>query len=169
MYISAAGSTWHGINYFSFCGSLLGNTLHQEIKESNSTEVVKSKLREMFLTPVLCFDKYQRCIQNPVGFNSFKPLTVYARRYVLEAGWVSAYPSEFYYMNRFNWCFLFCFFISRCLLAFILDFDPMINKTLIMILITDPLRTVELSCLVDCSYFYLEWQIYPTQDNWSFY
>ena len=86
MYISAAGSTWHGINYFSFCGSLLGNTLHQEIKESNSTEVVKSKLREMFLTPVLCFDKYQRCIQNPVGFNSFKPLTVYARSYVLEAG-----------------------------------------------------------------------------------
>ena len=41
MYFSAAGSTWHGINYFSFCGSLLGNTLHREIKESNSTEVVK--------------------------------------------------------------------------------------------------------------------------------
>ena len=85
MYVSAAGSTWHGINYFPFCGSLLGNTLHREIKESNSTEVVKSKLRETFLAPVLCFDKYQRRIQNPVGFNRFKSLTISARSYFLVA------------------------------------------------------------------------------------
>ena len=156
MYFSAAGSTWHGINYFLFCGSLLGNTLHREIKESNSTEVVKSKLRETFLAPVLCFDKYQRHIQNPVCFNSFKPLTISARSYFLEAWLVSEYPSEYYYMNRFNWCFLFFIFVSCYLLAFILDFDPMINKALIIMLITDPLRIAELSYLVYCSCFYLE-------------
>ena len=89
MYVSAAGSTWHGINYFPFCGSLLGNTLHREIKESNSTEVVKSKLRETFFASALCFDKYQRRIQNPVGFNSVKPLTVSARSYFLKAWRVS--------------------------------------------------------------------------------
>ena len=85
MYFSAAGSTWHRINYFLFCWSLLGNTLHSEIKESNSTEVAKWKLTETFLAPVLCFDKYQRRIQNPVDFNSFKPLTISARSYFLEA------------------------------------------------------------------------------------
>ena len=53
MYFPAAGSTWHGINYFSFCGSLLGNTVHRKIKESNSTEVFKSKLRETFVAAVL--------------------------------------------------------------------------------------------------------------------
>ena len=53
MYFPAAGSTWHGISYFSFCGSLLGNTLHRKIKESNSTEVFKSKLRETFVAAVL--------------------------------------------------------------------------------------------------------------------
>ena len=37
--------------------------------------------------------------------------------------------------------------ISWYLLAFILDFDPIINKALIIMLITDPLRTAELSCL----------------------
>ena len=30
-YFSAAGSAWHRINYFPFCESLLGNTLHCEI------------------------------------------------------------------------------------------------------------------------------------------
>ena len=94
MYFPAAGSTWHGISYFSFCGSLLGNTLDREIKESNSTEVFKSKLRETFLAPVLCFDKYRRRIQNPVGFNSFKPLTISAISYFWEAWRVSEYPSE---------------------------------------------------------------------------
>ena len=49
MYFPAAGSTWHGINYFSFCRSLLGNNLHREIKESNSTEVVKPNLEKRFL------------------------------------------------------------------------------------------------------------------------
>ena len=42
-------------------------------------------LKETFLALVLCFDKYQRRIQNPVGFNSFKPLTISARSYFLEA------------------------------------------------------------------------------------
>ena len=72
MHFSAAESTWHGINDFSFCGSLLGNALDREIKESKSAEVAKSKLRETFLAPVLGFGKYQRSIQAPVGFNSFK-------------------------------------------------------------------------------------------------
>ena len=86
MYFSSAGSTCHGINYFLFCGSLSGNTLHREFKESNSTEVVKSKLTETFLAPVLlCFDKYQRRIQNPVGFNSSRPLIISPRSYFLEA------------------------------------------------------------------------------------
>ena len=96
---------------FLFCGSLLGNTLHPEIKESNSTEVAKSKLRETFLAPVLCFDKYQRNIQTPVGFNSFKILTICAISYFLEAWRVSEYPPEYYYMKRINWCFFFCFFL----------------------------------------------------------
>ena len=81
MYFSPAGSTWHGVN----CGSLLGNTLPREIKESDSTEVSNSKFKQTFLTPVLCVDKYQRRIKNPVGFNSFKPLTISARSYFLEA------------------------------------------------------------------------------------
>ena len=46
--------------------------------------------------------------------------------------------------------------ISWYLLAFILDFDPMINKALIIMLITDPLRTAELSYVVHCSCFYSE-------------
>ena len=56
-----------------------------DIEESNSTEVVKSKLKEKFLAPVLCLDKYQRRIQKPVHFNSFKPLTISARSYFLVA------------------------------------------------------------------------------------
>ena len=158
MYFSAAVSTWYGINYFLFCGSLVGNILHREIKESKSTEIVKSKLRETPLAPVLLrFDKYQRRIQNPVGFSSFKPLTISARSYFLEAWLVPEYSSEYYYMNRFNWCFLFfVFFVSWYLLAFIPESDPMINKALIVMLITDPLRTAELFYLVYCSCFYLE-------------
>ena len=85
MYFSAAGSTGHRIDQFLFCGFLLGNTFQREIKESNSTEVFKSKLRETFLAPVLCFNKYQRRTQNPVGFNSSKTLTIFARSYFLEA------------------------------------------------------------------------------------
>ena len=79
MHFSPAGSTCQGINYFLFCGSLLGNTLPRKIKESNSTEVFKSKLKETFLAPVLWVYKDQRRIQNPESFNDFKPLTVCAR------------------------------------------------------------------------------------------
>ena len=46
--------------------------------------------------------------------------------------------------------------ISWHMLAFILDLDPMINKALIIMLITDPLRIAELSYLVYCSCFYSE-------------
>ena len=46
--------------------------------------------------------------------------------------------------------------ISWYLLALIIDFDPMINKALIIMLTTDPLRIAELSYLVYCSYFYSE-------------
>ena len=77
------------------------------IKKSNSTEVVKSKLRKTFLAPVLCFDKFQRCIQNLHGFNNFKPLTISVESYFLVASLVSEYPSEYYYMNRFSWRFSF--------------------------------------------------------------
>ena len=80
------------IKYFVFCGSLLGNTLPCEIKESNYTEVFKSKLIETFLAPVLCVNKYQRCIQNAVGFNIFKPFTIFFGSYFLEARLVSEYP-----------------------------------------------------------------------------
>ena len=138
---------------YIFCGSLLGNTL-QYFSPWDIKEVVRSKLRETFLAPVLCFDKYQRRIQNPVGFNSFEPLTISAGSYFLVAWLMSEYPSEYYYVNRFNWCFLF--FVSWYLLAFILDLDPMINKALIIMLITDPLSIAELSYLLHCSCFYLE-------------
>ena len=46
--------------------------------------------------------------------------------------------------------------INWYLLAFILDSDPMRNKALIIMLITDPLRIAELSDLVYCSCFYSE-------------
>ena len=46
--------------------------------------------------------------------------------------------------------------ISWYLLVFILDFDPMINKALIVMVITDPLRITELTYLVSCSCFYSE-------------
>ena len=46
--------------------------------------------------------------------------------------------------------------ISWYLFAFILDLDPMINKALIIMLITDPLRVGELSYLAYCPYFYSE-------------
>ena len=47
MHFPPVSSTWHGINYLLFSGSLLGNTLlPREIKESNSTEVFKAKLKE---------------------------------------------------------------------------------------------------------------------------
>ena len=65
---------------------------------------------------------------------------------------VSEYLSEYYYMNRYNWYF----FIHWCLLVFIVDFDPMTNKVLIIMLITDPLRKAELAYLVFCSCFYSE-------------
>ena len=91
IHFSPAGSAWHGINYFLFCRSLLGNTLPRKVKESSPTVVFKSKLKETFFAPVLCVDKYQGRIKNPVGFNSFKPLTISARSYFLEAWLVSDY------------------------------------------------------------------------------
>ena len=51
MFFPAAGSTWHGISYFSFCGSLLGNTLDREIKENNSTEFLNQNLEKRFWHP----------------------------------------------------------------------------------------------------------------------
>ena len=128
MYFSSAGSICHGINYFLFCGSLLGNTLHREIKESNSTEVVKSKLRETFLAPVLCFDKYQRRIQNPVGFNSSKPLTISARSYFLETWCLSTHLNTTLWIELIGVFYLFIFLL---VFVSILDFDPMINNALI--------------------------------------
>ena len=97
MYFPAAGSTWHGINYFSFCGSLLGNTLHLRLRKVTLQKFLNQNL-EKRLWQLYCFDKYQRRIQNPVGFNSFKPLTISARSYFLEAWRVSEYPSEKYYI-----------------------------------------------------------------------
>ena len=52
-------------------------------------------------------------------------------------------------------------FNYECLLVGIvsihtLDFDPMINKALIIMLKTDPLRIAELSYLMHCSCFYSE-------------
>ena len=48
MHFLLVPSTWHGINYLLFSGSLLGNThLPREIEESNSTEVFKAKLKEI--------------------------------------------------------------------------------------------------------------------------
>ena len=47
MHFTLVPSTGHGINYLLFSGSLLGNTLPREIKESNSTEVFKEKLKEI--------------------------------------------------------------------------------------------------------------------------
>ena len=47
MHFPPVPSTWHGINYLLFSGSLLGNTLPREIKESNSTEVFKAKVKEI--------------------------------------------------------------------------------------------------------------------------
>ena len=46
MYFPPVSSIWHGINYLLFSKSLLGNTLPREIKERNSTEVFKAKLKE---------------------------------------------------------------------------------------------------------------------------
>ena len=63
----------------------------------------------MFLVPVLFLNKYQSRIQKQVSFNSFKPLTISARSYFLEAWQVSEYQSEYYYMNRFD-VFYFLFF-----------------------------------------------------------
>ena len=57
MHFPPVPSTWHGINYLLFAGSLLGNTLPREIKESNSTEVFKAKLKEKgkdFFTCTAC-------------------------------------------------------------------------------------------------------------------
>ena len=48
MHFPPVPSTWHRINYLLFSESLLGNTLlSREIKESNSTEVFKAKLKEI--------------------------------------------------------------------------------------------------------------------------
>ena len=47
MHFPPVPSTWHGINYLLFSGSLLGNTIHREIKESNSTEVFNTKFKEI--------------------------------------------------------------------------------------------------------------------------
>ena len=57
MHFPPVPSTWHAINYLLFAGSLLGNTLPREIKESNSTEVFKAKLKEKgkdFFTCTAC-------------------------------------------------------------------------------------------------------------------
>ena len=79
MHFSPARSTWHGINNFLFSRSLLGNNLPREIKE----KFLNPSLKKRFLHPH-CVDKYQRCIQNPVGFNSFKSLAISGRSYFLE-------------------------------------------------------------------------------------
>ena len=86
MHFTLVPSTGHGINYLLFSGSLLGHTLPREIKESTQQKFLKQNLekQETFLAHVLCVDKDQRRIQNPVGFNDFKPLTVCARSYFLE-------------------------------------------------------------------------------------
>ena len=46
MFFPPVPSIGHGINYLLFSGSLLGKILPREIKESNSTEVFKAKLKE---------------------------------------------------------------------------------------------------------------------------
>ena len=48
MHFLLVPSSWHGINYLLFSGSLLGNTLlPREVKESNSTEVFQGKFKEI--------------------------------------------------------------------------------------------------------------------------
>ena len=55
MYFPVVPSTWHGINYLLFSGSLLGNTLlPREIKESSFTEVFKAKLKEIGSVSCTC-------------------------------------------------------------------------------------------------------------------
>ena len=48
MHFTPVPLTWHGIDYLLFSRSLLGNTLlPHEIKENNSTEDFKAKLKEI--------------------------------------------------------------------------------------------------------------------------
>ena len=120
MHFPLVPSTWHEINYLLFSGTLLGNILFpHKIKENNTTEVLKVKLKEIGNVSCICTEcvaKDQRRIQNPVSFNDFNPLnefnplTVCARSYFLELLLVSEYPSEYYYLNSFNCC-IFVFFV----------------------------------------------------------
>ena len=47
MHFPPVPSAGHGINHLSFSGNLLGHTLPREIKESNTIEVFKAKLKEI--------------------------------------------------------------------------------------------------------------------------
>ena len=49
MYFSAAGSTWQGINYLLFCGSLLGNALHVRSRKLTLQKLLNQNLEKSFL------------------------------------------------------------------------------------------------------------------------
>ena len=54
MHFTPVPLTGHRINYLLFSGSLLENSLPHEIKESNSTEIFKAKLKKIRNVPCAC-------------------------------------------------------------------------------------------------------------------
>ena len=159
---------WQGINSILFCRSLLESTFSREIKKRQLCMIFKAKHEKIgnFSCTCVYVDKYHRRIQNPVSFNGFKLLAICVRNYPLEAWLVSAHHSKnvIWIYWWFYWCILI-FFGSCCLLVLILNFEPTINKVLIIMIITNTLGIVKLSYLLYCCCFT---QIAGFQNSWFF-